>query len=149
MHRLILPLKGELEGVLIKHEFMNHAENITYGASSEIIKRAKELRSRMTIAEVRLWNKLRNRQCGNYKFRRQHPIERFIADFYCHEVRVVIELDGAIHNSAENREYDDNRTAEFEKWDITVIRFSNEEVYENLDSVVNTIKEFCDKRQRY
>ena len=128
---------------------MNHAENITYGAYPEIIRRAKELRSRMTMAEVRLWNKLRNKQCGGYKFRRQHPIERFIADFYCHEVRVVIELDGAVHNSTESREYDDNRTAEFEKWDIAVIRFSNEKVYENLETVVNTIKELCDNRVKY
>jgi very-short-patch-repair endonuclease len=126
---------------------MNHAENITYGACPEIIRRAKELRSRMTLSEVRLWNKLRNRQCGAYKFRRQHPIERFIADFYCHEVRVVIELDGAVHNSSESKEYDDNRTAELEKWDIAVLRFSNNEVYENLETVTSRIKEFCDKRE--
>jgi len=126
---------------------MNHAENITYGAYPEIIKRAKELRSRMTIAEHLMWNKLRNRQCGGYKFRRQHPIERFIADFYCHEVRVVVELDGAIHNSIESREYDVNRTAEFEKWEITVIRFSNEQVCDNIENVLKTIKGFCDSRK--
>lgn len=99
------------------------------------------------MAEVRLWNKLQNKQCGAFKFRRQHPIEVFIADFYCHEVRVVVELDGAVHNSAENKEHDDNRTAEFEKWDITVIRFSNKQVYENLETVVKTIEELCNRRK--
>jgi very-short-patch-repair endonuclease len=126
---------------------MNHAENLTFGASPEIVSRARELRTRMTLAEIRLWNKLRNKQCGGFKFRRQHPIEMFIADFYCHETRLVIELDGGIHFSDENREYDENRTAEIEKWDIKVIRFKNEEVYENLDEVVGRIKEECEKRK--
>ncbi|MGF7140918.1 endonuclease domain-containing protein [Roseimarinus sediminis] len=125
---------------------MNHAENITYGASPEIIKRANELRKRMTLSEIRLWNKLRNRQCGGYKFRRQHPIERFIVDFYCHEVRVVVEVDGPVHLSKEHTEYDDNRSAELEKWEIEIIRFTNEQVNENLEAVIGEIKQVCDKR---
>lgn len=100
----------------------------------------------MTLSEIRLWNKLRNRQCGGYKFRRQHPIERFIVDFYCHEVRVVVEVDGPVHLSKEHTEYDDNRSAELEKWEIEIIRFTNEQVNENLEAVIGEIKQVCDKR---
>jgi very-short-patch-repair endonuclease len=110
-----------------------------YNASPEIFKRAKELRKNMTEAEDLLWKKLRNNKLG-VRFRAQHPIDRFIADFYCHSAKLVIELDGEIHS--QQKEYDINREAELEKYDITVIRFRNKEVFDNLDKVIQEIETY-------
>jgi very-short-patch-repair endonuclease len=127
----------------------NHNENLAYGASREIAKNAKSLRANMTEAETVLWSKLRNSLLGGYKFRRQHPIDQFIADFYCHQKRVVVELDGGVHLHPDRKAYDEGRTAELERWDIGVIRFKNEEVLEEMDKVLKCIKEFCDRREDY
>ena len=123
-----------------------YKENLFYGASSEIQKRAKELRKRMTETEKNLWQQLRDRKILGCKFRRQHPIARFIADFYCHELKLVIELDGSIHNLEENREYDIGRTVELEKLGIKVVRFRNEEVLTGMQIVSSKIESICQKR---
>lgn len=68
-----------------------------FGASPKIFQRATELRKNMTEAERILWSALRRKQLSGKRFRRQHPIETFIVDFYCHEARLVIEVDGGIH----------------------------------------------------
>jgi very-short-patch-repair endonuclease len=78
------------------------------------------------------------------RFRRQHPIDIFIADFYCHEARLVIEIDGDIHNYS--IEYDDGREAEIEKYNIKVIRFSNDQVINDIASVVNNISNAVQER---
>nr|MCU4177914.1 endonuclease domain-containing protein [Marinilabiliaceae bacterium N1Y90] len=93
-------------------------DNLYYGASQEIKSRAKLLRKDITLPEKLLWNKLRDRQLAGLKFRRQHPIDLFIADFYCHEKRLVVEVDGEIHEY--QKEYDEGRTAELERLGITV-----------------------------
>ena len=116
-------------------------DNLFYGASETIKSRAKLLRKETTVAEKILWNKLRNRQLEGLKFRRQHPIDIFIADFYCHENKLVVEVDGKIHDY--QKEYDEGRTAELERLGITVIRFSNEEVKNNIKLVTRRIKEVC------
>ncbi len=116
-------------------------DNLYYGASQEIKSRAKLLRKDITLPEKLLWNKLRDRQLAGLKFRRQHPIDLFIADFYCHEKRLVVEVDGEIHEY--QKEYDEGRTAELERLGITVIRFSNEEVKNNIKLVTRRIKEVC------
>jgi len=67
-----------------------------YGASPLIFERAKQLRNQVTHAEMIIWNYLRGNQCG-YKFRRQHPVGNFILDFYCHQLKLAIEIDGSIH----------------------------------------------------
>jgi very-short-patch-repair endonuclease len=85
---------------------------------------SQELRKKPTTAETLLWEALRNHGFANLKFRRQHPVKWFIADFYCHEARLVIEVDGGIHNNSDQAEYDQNRTAELEELGIQVIRFS-------------------------
>jgi very-short-patch-repair endonuclease len=72
----------------------------------------------MTYCEKVLWQELRKNRLHNLYFRRQHPISHFIVDFYCHELRLVIEVDGSIHDMEEQRERDLNRTAEIEKFDI-------------------------------
>ena len=124
-------------------------ENLTFGASPQIFENARSLRKELTSAEELLWINLRNRRLGGHKFRRQHPIDRFIADFYCHEKRVVVEVDGGIHLNPEQKEYDENRTAEMEKWDIVVLRFTNEEVSHDVSSVLRKIRQVCDKRESF
>ena len=94
----------------------------------------------MTPAENLLWQNLRNRKVSNCKFRRQHPIARYIVDFYCHEARLVIEVDGGIHFTPENIQYDQFRTEELEGLGLKVIRFSNEEVLENMSGVLANIR---------
>ena len=95
----------------------------------------------MTEAEELLWDLLKNKQCHNRKFRRQHPIGSFITDFYCHEEKLVIELDGKHHlTNAETKAYDENRTLFFKKNGLKVIRFENELVKEQPTFVLNQIK---------
>ena len=96
----------------------------------------------MTSSERMLWEKLKNRKLEGYKFRRQHPLGFYIADFYCHEKRLVVEVDGGIHNKPDNSENDKNRTAELDRFGVTVIRFSNKEVTTNLQDVLQKITHF-------
>ena len=108
-----------------------------YGAKPLIFERAKELRKNMTSAELKLWERLKNNQLGGFRFKAQHPIDRFIVDFYCHKARLVIELDGGIHNN--QVEYDQNRTVELEKFELKIIRFTNKEVETDIESVLKQI----------
>lgn len=108
-------------------------------ASLEMLENAKMLRKNMTEAEDRLWQKIRKNKLG-VKFRRQHMIDKFIADFYCYECKLVIEVDGGYHSNSEQIEYDTNRTYEIEDYGISVIRFTNSEVLSNIDWVVQEIK---------
>lgn len=94
----------------------------------------------MTPSENLLWQNLRNRRLNNFKFRRQHPISSFIVDFYCHEAKLVIEVDGGIHFVGDNPEYDKFRTIQLEAFGLKVIRFRNEEVLENMSKVLAEIR---------
>lgn len=118
---------------------MSYQENLFYGASALIHQRAKELRNRMTLAEKVLWAELKNKKLEGLKFRSQHPIDQYIVDFYCHKLKLVIELDGEIHNSLDSREYDEGRTFELERLGLKVLRFNNIEVENNLEKVLATI----------
>ncbi len=115
--------------------------NMFYGASHNIFAKAYELRQNMTTAEKLLWDELRNRRVFKVKFRRQHPIDIFIVDFYCHEIKLAIEVDGEIHSETEIRKYDDGRTHDIEKYGITILRFSNNQVINDLGSVKQMILE--------
>ena len=110
-----------------------------YGADSETFETAHMLRKNMTLAELILWKKLKDRRLFKSKFRRQHPINRFIVDFYNHEFKLVIEIDGEIHRDNQATDYDSGRTYELEKFGIKVLRFSNEEVIYNSKSVIEKI----------
>jgi very-short-patch-repair endonuclease len=79
-----------------------------YGAQPETFKFAEKLRNNMTEAELILWDRLKQNKLNGYRFKAQHPIKSFIADFYCHKARLVIEVDGKIHNTKETKEYDIN-----------------------------------------
>jgi len=109
-----------------------------FGAKPDIFRKAEILRSNMTEAEKILWEKLRKNQLG-VRFKAQHPIESFIADFYCHKKKLVIEVDGEYH--VKQKEYDEGREAEIEKYGITIIRFNNSEVFVDLENVMEKIKE--------
>lgn len=115
-----------------------------FRAKPGILENARLLRKNMTNAEKILWEKLNNNQLLGLRFRRQHPIDMFIADFYCHKARLVIELDGQIHN--DHIEYDDGREAEIERYNLKVIRFKNEEVTEDIEKVLIEIEEIIKQR---
>lgn len=108
------------------------------GASYLIFEKAKQLRKNMTPAETVLWMHLKAGLEG-YKFRRQHPIGIYIADFYCHRAKLIIELDGSIHQLAEVQQNDNRREADLLEWGYQVIRFSNEEVFNKINFVLNRI----------
>lgn len=120
-------------------------ENFYFGASEEIIRRARILRKTMTIPEEKLWNHLRRKQLKTLRFRRQHPINRFIVDFYCHAFKLVIEIDGSIHQMEIQQERDENRTYELQAMGLTVIRFSNNEVMTNIAKVIKEIEMYIGK----
>src|SRR5258706_11729199 len=103
-------------------------DNMFFGASPEIFRRAEELRNRMTPAEQMLWDELKGKKLNGLKFLRQHPLNNFIADFYCHQKKLVIELDGSVHAKDDQPEYDRGRTEELTAFGIKVIRFRNEMV---------------------
>lgn len=110
-----------------------------YYAKSHTFKKAKELRDNMTEAELKLWEILKKNQIRGLRFRSQHPMDRFIADFYCHPLKLVIEVDGGIHLSPDQKQYDIGRTEELNQYGIKVIRFSNEQVLNHLDEVKTEI----------
>jgi very-short-patch-repair endonuclease len=103
-----------------------------------LLERAREFRQPQTPAETTLWQHLRNRNLI-YKFRRQHPIDRFIIDFYCAEARLCIEIDGGSHFETEQAKYDAVRTKFLEQMGYKVIRFTNEAVRYNIHAVVDEI----------
>ena len=104
-----------------------------------MIELAKKLRKNQTNAEVFIWQLLRNRQIANAKFRRQHPIEGYIADFYCHEQKLIIELDGGQHFTEEGLLKDALRTQRLNELGITVLRFDNQQVFLETEAVLQVI----------
>ena len=109
----------------------------------QLLHRARELRQRQTPAEQILWSCLRGRRLNGAKFRRQHNIGSFIADFYCHEAQLVIELDGAIHKY--QTEQDAERDAWMQANGLTVLRFANASVLDDLPTVLTTIDSYLPK----
>jgi len=111
-------------------------------ASAAVQRRAKELRQQMTPAEKALWQRLRAKQLNDLKFRRQHPLGPFIADFYCAAHRLVVEIDGDIHKAQAER--DQARTEQFEAYGYRVIRFSNKQVEQDVETVLAEIAAACE-----
>ncbi|GAB4547474.1 MAG: hypothetical protein Tsb0014_42130 [Pleurocapsa sp.] len=108
------------------------------GINPEIQEAARKLRQNLTAAEAYLWEALRNKQLEELKFRCQHPVGNFILDFYCSVCKLAIEVDGEIH--ANQIERDRARTSKLEEYGYRVLRFSNEEVINNLPKVLAEIK---------
>jgi len=106
-----------------------------------LLDRRKELRKNQTKTEEKLWWYLKDKRLG-FKFRRQHSVGGYILDFYCKEKRLIIEVDGEVHNTKEAREYDKVRDKYFEELDYKILRFKNEEVENDVKKVVSKIQEF-------
>jgi very-short-patch-repair endonuclease len=118
--------RGLGEGKLIQESAMN------------LTNKARSLRKNKTDVEQLVWKYLRNRQQYNYKFRRQFPIEPYIVDFACLELKLIIELDGGQHANRIN--YDDQRSSFLEQRGFKVIRFWNNDVTENTEGVLEAIR---------
>ncbi len=105
----------------------------------------RKLRHEATETERILWSRLKSRQLLGYKFRRQYSIGIFIVDFYCPELKLVIEIDGSQHSEKSSAEYDQSRTNYFRDFNITVIRYWNNDIFKNIegvfDDLLNKIKE--------
>src|SRR5690554_1048510 len=111
------------------------------GASPDIFSKAKKLRNQMTEAETLLWERLKSNQLLGYKFRRQHPISRYIADFYCHKLNLIIELDGGYHTQSDQIKKDKERTEDLNFQGVKVIKFTNDAVLNDIDLVISKIQE--------
>ncbi|HYW11976.1 MAG TPA: endonuclease domain-containing protein [Longimicrobium sp.] len=107
------------------------------GTTPELEQAAQAMRREPTAAEAALWGALQKKQVAGLKFRRQHPVGRFVLDFYCASLRLVVEVDGGIHDAQQDR--DAARTEALETHGYRVLRFRNEEVLRNLDDVVRRI----------
>jgi len=121
---------------------MSHSpQRAGWRGPAAIRQQAKRLRQSETPAECLLWQHLRDRQLAGLKFRRQHPIAGFIADFYCAEQRLIVEIDGAVHDGQAESDAERSRLLELEGYRI--IRFRNEEVLGNLAVVLQRITAVC------
>ena len=108
------------------------------GTIPEIEQAARKLRKNLTPAEARLWSAIRNKQLEGLRFRCQHPVGNFILDFYCPYCKLVVEVDGDIHNCSGDR--DNARTAKLAEYGYTVLRFRNEQVMNDLPKVLAQIR---------
>ena len=106
---------------------------------AEFLERCREMRKDATDAETLLWHLLRDRQLLGFKFRRQHVIEGYITDFYCHKARLIIDVDGGGHIGEEQARYDAKRTMHLQTLGLRVIRFWNHEVLKQTDDVLEAI----------
>ena len=128
---------GALEPVrLEKHQAYSTADPLTYGLLKEFV--AKH-RSYPTVAENVLWQIVRNKKMAGFKFRRQHIISNYIADFVCLSEQLIIEVDGLQHKLPENKKNDEERTSDLNKLGFEVIRFTNEQVLHDTDNVISNI----------
>ena len=116
----------------------NLKENMHAGATKDKFAFAAHLRKVMTSEEKKMWQYLKTRPY-DLKFRRQHPFKDYVLDFYCHQLKLSIEIDGKIHNS--QQEYDADRTAVIQEFGITEIRFSNQEINVYFDTVVKKLSQ--------
>jgi very-short-patch-repair endonuclease len=110
--------------------------------------RAKQLRQAMTRAETLLWRYVKADRIDGLGFRRQVPIQNYIADFICMSAKIVVELDGESHDFEERQTADQNRDAFFVSEGFQVLRFTNEQVMANLEGVVETIRQTAANRVR-
>ena len=105
----------------------------------ELLAFARTLRKQETKAEQLLWHLLRNRRIEEFKFRRQYPIGKYVLDFYCHEARLGVELDGGQHNEPDKQRKDMVRSAFIESEGVTVVRFWNNEVLLETEGVLGAL----------
>ena len=111
-----------------------------YGALPIHFELAKKLRDNQTAAEILLWENLPMIHVKGVRFKRQHPVLYFIADFYCHKAKLIIELDGGYHNIPEQHQYDANRDNELTELGLNVLRFTNDEIFNDIENTLQIIK---------
>lgn len=127
---------------------MTSNQEISRQTRDLLIECAREMRQSPTDAEALLWTRLRKRNLAGFKFRHQHIIQTYIVDFYCPAAKLVIEIDGSIHN--QQREYDNERDADLRAMGYKILRFSNENVLNNISGVlakINTTLKFTGTNQ--
>jgi len=112
-----------------------------HNATNDLFLAAKLLRKHPTRAEGLLWERLRLKSTG-YKFRRQHPLYNFIVDFYCHALRLVIEVDGGIHDDPSIAEYDRQREAILKDLGLNMFRLRNEDIIYKMDATMEALTEY-------
>jgi very-short-patch-repair endonuclease len=113
-----------------------------YYGNRELVKKARELRSNMTRAEIILWSRLRSKKIYGYKFRRQQPVFDYIVDFYCDNLKLIIEVDGEVHSLSKNFDYDLKREEVLIRNGYNIFRISNFEIETNIDSAVAKIMSY-------
>jgi very-short-patch-repair endonuclease len=118
-----------------------------FNSTSRTKQFAKSLRRPLTPAENRFWFYVKGRKLFGFKFRRQHPVGNFIADFYCHELKLVVEIDGNIHSLNTQKIRDFERDLRMKELGLNVLRFSNEDVFFNAQIIVEEVKKIIDKKQ--
>lgn len=132
------PLKGEQEDQSTEMSMHYNANPILFGF-------AKKMRAHPTEAEEFLWKQLSSEDFNHWHFRRQHPILFFVADFYCHKSKLIIEVDGGYHSLPQQHEYDEKRQNELEEIGLKVIRFTNEQVLFDIENTLSKIKKQLNK----
>jgi len=116
-----------------------------YYGNRELVRRARKLRSNMTKAEIILWSRLRSKQINGYKFRRQQPLLDYIVDFYCKDLKLIIEVDGEIHSLPEKTNYDLKRDKILKINGYNIIHLTNLEIETELDSTINKLILYINK----
>ena len=106
--------------------------------------KARALRNNSTLGEILLWKKLKGKQCYGFDFHRQKPILNYIVDFYCYKLNLIIEIDGYSHNF--KTEEDKQRDKELKELGFTILRFTEGEVRNNLDFVLNSLTTFIENK---
>ena len=114
------------------------------GAKPEIFRFAEKLRANMTEEESKIWEHLRLKPKG-FRFRRQHPFSQYVLDFYCHKLKLAIEVDGKYHETNEQRDFDKKRTDELNYLGIQELRFNNEDVNDRFEEVLDIINSYLDE----
>lgn len=108
--------------------------------NSDLKEPSRTLRGNMTLAEKCLWERINKRQIRGYRFCRQKPLGNFIVDFYCQKAKLVIEVDGEIHLNSEVKENDKNKDEYFNSIGLSVLRFTNAEIFVDIGKVIERIK---------
>ena len=119
---------------------MEDRKNMFYGATPILLELAKQLRNKQTETEIFLWEHLSLLNIPKIRIKRQHPVLYFVADFYCHKAKLIIEVDGGYHNIPEQYLYDKERDKELEDLGLKIIRFTNEEVFTQTEKTIKQIE---------
>src|SRR5690554_3946508 len=119
-----------------------HDRGMHKGAPPSSFKKAQNLRRNMTPSEERLWGYLKNKKFQGLKFRRQHPIHLYVVDFYCHQLGLIIEVDGLYHDDGLQIKKDLERSNILKSQNLHILRFSNQEVDNSIEKVLADLREY-------